>query len=434
MDCFILRAVWPRIAAGVFAMFFIFIWGRPAHAELLSLDAAWQRAEAANPALQAEMAKLQAASGQSQDARAPLWNNPTVSGEWLRRRIPEPDQGPINTRDWSVGISQTFELAGQQGLRRDLARDNEIATQADIGDVRRRLRMEVAQRFFQVLGLQSRLRMEQQTLKLITDAAAAVHQRFVAGEDTRLDDNLAAVEAGRASDQIRRLRDVLIQARAELANLLQLPPAELPTVRGELASPLPPYTLDTLLAAARQRPDRRAAALRMRMAEAQLRLERASLMPDVTVGLSYGHEGTAFRDETLAGVNLSLPIPLFRRNATGIGRAISNLTQRQIEQRALHRDIPAQIRALWQRHENLRARIRALDREVLPRLKENQRLSQVAYREGEIDLLQLLLVNRQVLDGQRDLLDAQSALQMTRIALESAAGWPRHTVSEGVRP
>jgi cobalt-zinc-cadmium efflux system outer membrane protein len=39
-------------------------------------------------------------------------------------------------------------------------------------------------------------------------------------------------------------------------------------------------------------------------------------------------------------------------------------------------------------------------------------------------LLQLLLVNRQLLDARRDYLDALGDFIQTRIALEQTAGWP----------
>ena len=65
-----------------------------------------------------------------------------------------------------------------------------------------------------------------------------------------------------------------------------------------------------------------------------------------------------------------------------------------------------------------------LQREVLPRLEENQRLSRIAYREGEIGLLQLLLLNRQVLDSRRNLLEAQTELRLTQLAIEGTSGWP----------
>ncbi|WP_418127703.1 TolC family protein [Thermithiobacillus tepidarius DSM 3134] len=388
------------------------------------MEQAWQQAEAANPALQAVQANLSTARGQQRDARAPLWNNPTVSGEWLRRRIPEPGQAVTNTRDWSAGLAQTFETAGQQGLRRRIAEDNMAATQADILDVRRQLRLEVAQRFFRVLGLQQRIAMERETLRLIEDSAAAVQKRFNAGEDTRLDNNLAQVEAEQARNQILLLQEQLIQARSDLAALLQLPPPSLPEVSGTLDTPLPRYTLEELLASVDRRPDLRAAALRVNGARSLLRLERAAVSPDVTVGVSYGREGSALGNDTLLGVNVALPIPLFRRNATGIGRAQTELTQREIDQRALSRDARAQLQALWRQWESLVARVERLQREVLPRLEENQRLSRIAYREGEIGLLQLLLLNRQVLDSRRNLLEAQTELRLTQLAIEGTSGWP----------
>ena len=79
---------------------------------------------------------------------------------------------------------------------------------------------------------------------------------------------------------------------------------------------------------------------------------------------------------------------------------------------------------MWARRENLQARVNQLSESVLPRLEENQHLSSVSFRAGEIGLLQLLLVNRQVLDGQRDLLDARTELRLAKVALEAAAGWP----------
>ncbi len=394
-----------------------------ASAETLTLEQAWQRAETANPDLQAAQANLLGAQGQLRDTRAPFWNNPSISGDVFRRQIPDPTQS-VTTRDWSVGIAQTFETAGQQGLRRGIASENLTATQEDIRNAQRQLRLAVAQRFFRVLGLQSRISMERQTLGLIEGAAGAVQKRFAAGEDTRLDTNLAQVEAERARNQVLLLQGQLVQARADLAALLQLPPAALPEVTGTLDAPLPRYSLNEVLSSLTRRADLQAAAHRLEEARGLLRLERAAVIPDVTVGLSYGREGSAFQDDTLLGVNVSVPIPLFRRNATGIGRAQAELTQREISARALDRDARAQIQALWQQWENLVARVERLNSTVLPKLEENQRLSRIAYREGEIGLLQLLLVNRQVLDSRRDLLDAQTDLRLTQMALQGASGWP----------
>ena len=186
---------------------------------------------------------------------------------------------------------------------------------------------------------------------------------------------------------------------------------------------IPRYTLEELLAAARQRPQLRALELREAAAASRLGLERATVYPDVTVGINVGREGPGDTREKLVGVSLSLPLPLFRRNAAGIGRATTELTQAQIERQATERDVPAQVRALWRNVESLRARVKRLEDNVLTSLDQNQRLSATSYRAGEIGLLQLIVVNRQVLDGRRDLIEARSDLRLTTIALEAAAGW-----------
>ena len=44
--------------------------------------------------------------------------------------------------------------------------------------------------------------------------------------------------------------------------------------------------------------------------------------------------------------------------------------------------------------------------------------------------MQLLIVNPQVLDGRRDLTDAQTELRLARIALNQAAGWTDMAVTK----
>lgn len=399
----------------------------PALSAPLTLEQAWEQAEQANPALRATQANLAASEGELTDARALLWNNPQLATEWRKRTVPQTADPARIDREWMVGLAQTFEIAGQQGTRRSASEQSLAATQEVIAETRRQLRAEVEQRFVRALGLQLRIQTEERTLKLIQEAATAVGKRVTAGEDSRLDGNLAKVEAERAQNQVSLLREQLVQARAELAALLQLPTDNLPEVGGYLDPSSASYTLNELLDSAANRPLLRAFDHREKAARSRLDLERAAVYPDVTLGLSTAREGPADSRDRITGLSVSLPLPLFRRNGTGIGRATTELTQVQVQQQAVQRDARAQVLALWERWENLKMRVKRLSESVLPSLEENQHLSSVSFRAGEIGLLQLLLVNRQVLDGQRDLLDARTELRLTQVTLEAAAGWqPAH--------
>ena len=390
----------------------------------LTLDRAWRLAEEANPALKAAQANLAAAEGALTDARGLLWNNPQLAAERARRMAPQPGLGNETQREWRAEISQTLEIAGQHGHRRSAAEQELSALREAVEETRRQVRAEVEQKFVRVQGLQMRAAAEAELAALIRDAAGAARKRFEAGEDTKLDANLAEVELGRAESQLAAVREQLIQARAELAAVLQLPAETLPEAQGTLsAEAATPYTLHELLAAAAVRPRLRALAHQEEAARSRLSLERAAAFPDVTVGLFVGRDGPNDARERIAGVSVSLPLPLFRRNAAGIGRASSELSQAQIERQAAARDTRATVLALWQRLDSLRARAMRLEQVVQQRLQENQRLSAVAYRVGEISLAQLLLATRQVLDTRREVFDALTDLALTRIDLERAAGW-----------
>jgi len=390
----------------------------------LTLEHAWQLAEQANPALKNAQANLVAAEGQLADTQGMLWNNPQITVERVRRTVPDPGLSERTQREWGMGVTQTLEIAGQQGYRRTAAEQELAALRETIEETRRQLRAEVEQKFIRVVALQLRAEMETGLVDLIKENSTVSRKRFDAGEDTKLDANLAEVELGRARNQLETVGEQLIQARAELATLLQLPAERLPTVKGTLlVKPGLPYTLDQLLTAAASRAQLRALNHREQAARNRLGLERAAIYPDITLGLNSAREGPGDAREKVVGLSVSIPLPLFRRNAAGIGKASAELTQAEIEKQAAGRDTRARVLALWQKLDSLRQRTQRLDQSVLKRLEENQRLSTAAYRAGEISLIQMLLATRQVLDTRREVLEAMTDFALTRSELEQAAGW-----------
>lgn len=388
----------------------------------LSLAEALSLAETANPALKAKQAQLFAAEGAASDAAALLANNPQLALERTRRDVPDA-MGTERRNEWNAGVSQAFEIAGQPGYRRQATSAALQALRLEIDDLRRQQQAEVAQRFYRVLALQERVALETQAVKLFDNTAQAIERRRGAGEDTRLDANVALVEAERARNQLAAVQEQLIEARAALAAPLQLPFAQLPQVMGDLSIQAPPYSEAQLLERVPALPRLQALAARASSAQARLELEQAARYPDVTLGLNLGREGSSQARERLTTLTFAVPLPLFKHNGAAIGVASSEAAQAAIERQAAERDAPAQIHALWARLDSLHQRIDRLQRSVLPALTKNEELSVKSMRAGQIGLLELIVTNRQLLDARRDLVDAQIDYQTTRLALEAAAGW-----------
>ena len=391
----------------------------------LTLQEALARAAVASPGLRTKQAQLAAAEGASRDAHALLFNNPQLSGDLTRRQVPQAGIGNERRREWGAGVSQSLETGGQRRFRRDATDTALTALRHEISDTQRQVRSEVTSQFYRVLTLQQRVELETQAARLFDDAAVAVQKRRLAGEDTKLDANVARVEAERARNQLALATKQLIDARAELAARLQLAGPELPQAQGDLTPATAAYSLDDLLNSLEAQPRLLAFAEREKSANAQLRLENASVYPDVTVGVNVAREGPGTARERLTTVSVSVPLPIFKRNAAGIGQAATAAAQARIEREAALRDARANVQALWFKFASQAQRVRRLQESVLPTLTENQSLSVKSRQAGQIGLLELIVVNRQALDAQRDLSDALSDYHTTRSALEFAAGWPR---------
>ncbi len=389
----------------------------------LTLEQAVAFAQRANPALRSAQAGLAALDGQLKDSRALLFNNPELSGEFGARRAPQQGLPDQRTREWALGVSQTFEIAGQAGFRRSAAESDLAAAHESIAEASLKLRAEVEQRFFEVLALKERIANETLAIKVIEDVTTVIRKRVTAGEDAKLDGNLAEVEAERARSQMLALREQLSQASAELGTVLQWPAAEPLEVTGNVYAAATQYSLPQLLSQYERRPQFRALELKELAARNRLELERAAAKPDITLGVSAAREGPGDMRERVFGVTVSVPLPLFRQNAGGIGRASSELTQANIERQAAARDARAQVLGLWDRHLLLRERVERLQRDSLPRLTENERLIERSLQLGEIGIVQFLLASRQALEGRKDLLESLAAYHANRVALEYVSGW-----------
>lgn len=402
--------------------------GAPPLSQTLTLAEALRLAELASPAVKLREAQLVAADGAQQQAAALLANNPELSIERSRtqtRLTPPPDE---RSSGWAIALAQSVEIGGQQARRREAAAAVLEALKAEIADARRQARSDAALRFHSVLTAQRRVQIEQRAVELFDSTAQAVSKRRAAGEDTRLDANVALVEAESARNALAVAREQWMDARAELASALQLPPASLPGVSGDDSTDTGdslPYGLEQLSTSVLASPRLRALAAREQAARSRLELERASRLPDVTVGASIGREGPTAARDRVTMLSVSVPLPLFKRNQAGIGQAISDVSTAEIERSTALRDQQAQLHRLWSRLASQRERIQRIQRALLPASADNQQLASKSRQAGQIGLLDQLLISRQTLDAERELNDALAEFNSTRIELESVANWPQ---------
>lgn len=400
-----------------------------AEQQSLTLEEALALAERNSPQVAFARSQLPPAQADVAEARTLLAHNPELTVEGRHRVLAQPEAPGMRRQDAGVGISQTFETGGQPRARRAAAQASVEAAEAALRQARGEVRLEAGRRFIEALQLQQRLESDLQSASLAKQAASIVDQRVRAGEDTRLDGNLALVEAERAQAQAAQTSADVAQARAQLATALQLPPGTLPQP-ADLIVPRPTgRELGQLLAAAEHHPRLQALAAKANAARHRLELERTARSPDVTLGLNQSRERGLEGTDRITTLSISLPLPLFRNNGAAIARAQAEQDQAQAELQAAQRDTEASVRALSMRAQQLLERLRRLEEGMLPALRDNERLSLASLRAGEINVSQFLLVRRQTLEAQRDVLEARAQAALAQLELEAAAGWDIYTAA-----
>ncbi|RKH46479.1 TolC family protein [Corallococcus sicarius] len=383
------------------------------HTENLTLEAVLALARERAPALVEARARVQAARGAVAGAAPLLHGNPQVDVQAGPRRLVT----GARTMDVAAGVSQPFELGGQQGLRREAARAGLAREEALLRDAERLVVGEVASAFLRVLHAQERLKLANAALQAASDTVLATGHRFDAGDVPILDFNVARaararirVEATNAEGEVNALQD-------ELRALLGVSFTEAASIQGDLRAlalaPLRGPGGDKKL----ERSDLTALEEQEAQAQATATLGRREALPDVSLGVRYQREA----NETVLLGTLSVPLPLFARGQEARISAEAQVVGAQKALKAARQAVSNQMNAARIR---FNARVEALDvfeqEGGLLLLTDNEALARRSYDAGELDLAGFMLIRRDVMETRAAWLDSllQAGLARVRYAVE----------------
>jgi cobalt-zinc-cadmium efflux system outer membrane protein len=167
------------------------------------------------------------------------------------------------------------------------------------------------------------------------------------------------------------------------------------------------------------RPDIAAIEAELAQAEAELRLGKRSVWPDVEVGVRYQREA----DETAVLGTLSVALPLFARGQEARVTGEARLRRIQGALEAARRAREVRVEAALTQSRKRQEAMELLEREALPLLNDNESLSRRSYEAGEMGLAEFLLVRRDTLEARAAYLDSllQAALARVQLAVETGA-------------
>jgi cobalt-zinc-cadmium efflux system outer membrane protein len=407
----------------------------PAAAQTLFDPAALRLADAQamalerNPDLRIALAAL--VSARAAIASADTAPNPVLTLQTMGVS-PSAGVGPGGLRskaiDSAIRIDQQFERGGKRELRVRNAQFLEQAAREDLSDVRRQLKLAVAQAYYDLLAAQEKREVLRDTLTLYRQTMDAAERRRKAGDLAGADVARIQVDALRAANDVESAESVLLHAQETLALALGSVPDPR---RLKAIDPWPdPAEIDegaALDALVDARADVRAARARLRAAEEGVRLALSLRTRDVTVGVQAEHypQNGANSYGTGNSFGIAVQIPLYLRNQYE-GEIRNAEAQQDSARESLQKVRMAARSELAKSRDEARvaaAALRRYDEELLPAAKRSAEAAEYAFRNGAIGVMDVLDARRTrratELEAAAARADHARALAAWRLAQES---------------
>lgn len=399
------------------------------------LTALIEKALNANHDIRIAMSRIKAARAglDAQDSR--LWPtlNFQTSASTAHSGLPAPyKQGLPDLRAYRAGIDIAWEIDVSGGIRAaaNAAKSDAIAAESGAEGTRLLITSEIARQYFILRGAEQRLDLLEELVKTYHESARLISRRFTEGQSSRFELNLAKAEAGTLDAQLPLLETLVAISQTHIALLL----GENPSVSPVSANPKYTWPQSRIIGTGqpsdlfRRRPDLMAAeagytaeSLRSKEAESQT-------WPKLFVNALIGREDLRINGLDLApvpfsNVAMAFAIPIF--NAGRIQAGIDAQSARENE--ALLTWQKSVLVAVKEVEDTLSVRSQEQKRGISLKAvvqNRNRALQEVEllYREGQIDKLALLDVQRLLLDSEIVLMDHETQRLLADIQLYKALG------------
>lgn len=363
-----------------------------------------------NPSLQA--ARTQIGVARALLVEAGLLSDPEIGWDGMDALASQIVEGTTSSIDFVSGFGLTIPLPrpGELDAKRGAARWRVEETRRRVAQAEWLLAREVYVSCEDVLEAQRLLDQNQDLVQVAETTRDYFDRAKAAGAATAIQANLASGDVLAIRAQRVRLEARSRDARQRLNALLGLPPSSrIPVVEAPEDTNRGDEALDPEALVERSialRPDVAALLASYLAAEEEVRLEVARQFPLVAIGT-----GITF-----------VPGLFTRFNRPAIDTAIARRKALRGEIEAQVHEVRREIHDAYASLEESRREVGFLETELLPNAEESLRLAGEAFDAGEVTLLEILTLQRALVDARTRTTEARAEVQRRRWRLLAACG------------
>jgi cobalt-zinc-cadmium efflux system outer membrane protein len=302
------------------------------------------------------------------------------------------------TRTTTVQLNQPIELGGKRKARVAAAQGAVGLANSELSARRQDIRSDVIAGFYEVVVAQRRQELARALTELARQSVEVASKRVQAGKVSPIDETKARLAAVDATTELNQATAALAIARTKLGALIGQPAdALILAEQPEQAPEVGP--LDALQARARDAASIQRARTQLSAQEAQANVERAARVPDITLSVGTQRDDQVGRRQTVLG--LSVPLPLFNRNADALRAAVRRTDKAREGLTAAEISTSSELVAAYTRYEVAKNEAALLRQDVVPNARSAYELTLKGFEYGKFSFLD-------VLDAQRTWFQAQS--------------------------
>jgi cobalt-zinc-cadmium efflux system outer membrane protein len=360
----------------------------------------------ANPQVNAARAALDASVALEGAAGRPLYNPE------LELEIEDADS---ETR--AIGISQTLDWGGKRRARTAVAESETRSIEADFLAVRWQVASDLLSALASYQTESDRSALASVRAGTMRDFAELAAQRFEAGDISQIELDLAVLAFTDARIKQATASANVAEAKQSVSSLaIGSPSSEWPAFQTELSAlAVAPSGVSDLVMSL---PHVRAALLRVAAASAQIDLRQRERRLDPTLTLRGGTED----DETLVGLNITVPLPIRNRYTYEVTAASAERRQAQQEASDVSRQAYARFLGAQERYQLSRTAWEDWQQTGGVSLERQTDLLWRLWEAGELSTTEFLVQLQQTLDTRESALELREALWRAWFEWMTASG------------
>ncbi|HVW00076.1 MAG TPA: TolC family protein [Planctomycetaceae bacterium] len=258
---------------------------------------------------------------------------------------------------------------------------------------RQRVLNDLYLRYFEVLGAQEAVRIAER-LKSVADEGVTLAEDLYHGKQGSKPDVLQSrIHLNSVKITLREAQNRYTAAWRHLAVIVGCPELQPIPLEGRLQIEAPALTFEDSWAQLQDAsPQLKSAQIELEAFKAELRLEQAQPIPNVTaqVVAQYDHTNQYTSVSTL----LAAPVPIYNRNQGNIQRALADIREAQAEVERVRLVLRDALTDSFNRYQTTHYQVEQVEHQILPDARENLSLTTAGYKLGEYSFLEVLNARR----------------------------------------